>query len=92
MRRWVSLPSHIKIVGVFLCELWDEMFLSSCGAFLSFPAEQTEAVGESLSPNQRNDKLSQLIMCYFSLSFLMVETKELGESSPNQSNTGFPMA
>ena len=45
MRRWVSLPSHIKIVGVFLCELWDEIFLLSCGASLSFPAEQTEAVG-----------------------------------------------
>ena len=34
MRRWVSLPSHIKIVGVFLCELWDEMFLSSRIVFL----------------------------------------------------------
>ena len=34
MRRWVSLPSHIKIVEVFLCELWDEMFLSSHIVFL----------------------------------------------------------
>lgn len=38
MKWQVSLPSQIKNIGVFLCELWDEMFLSS-GLVFAFPLQ-----------------------------------------------------